>query len=204
MSLRSKKMNGYIGNFESSFLSCEKDTEEIVKRLFITSRPYSDMLKRLLVINTKDCMDDLDNQVYEETLRNMSVKDLIDKGYIRFKPKLGMQENEEVRSYLVITFDNFTPNATNPYYRDCTIMIDVICHTDYWELTNYRQRPLKIMGYTDGILNGSRLSGIGTLNFLGASELVLTEELSGYCLVYSATHGVDDAIPVEDEFADEE
>lgn len=204
MSLRSKKMNGYIGNFESSFLSCEKDTEEIVKRLFITSRPYSDMLKRLLVINTKDCMDDLDNQVYEETLRNMSVKDLIDKGYIRFKPKLGMQENEEVRSYLVITFDNFTPNATNPYYRDCTIMIDVICHTDYWELTNYRQRPLKIMGYADGILNGSRLSGIGTLNFLGASELVLTEELSGYCLVYSATHGVDDAIPVEDEFADEE
>jgi len=204
MSLRSKKMNGYIGNFESSFLSCEKDTEEIIKRLFITSRPYSDMLKRLLVINTKDCMDDLDNQVYEETLRNMSVKDLIDKGYIRFKPKLGMQENEEVRSYLVITFDNFTPNATNPYYRDCTIMIDVICHTDYWELTNYRQRPLKIMGYADGILNGSRLSGIGTLNFLGASELVLTEELSGYCLVYSATHGVDDAIPVEDEFADEE
>lgn len=204
MSLRSKKMNGYIGNFESSFLSCEKDTEEIVKRLFITSRPYSDMLKRLLVINTKDCMDDLDNQVYEETLRNMSVKDLIDKGYIRFKPKLGMQENEEVRSYLVITFDNFTPNATNPYYRDCTIMIDVICHTDYWELTNYRQRPLKIMGYVDGILNGSRLSGIGTLNFLGASELVLTEELSGYCLVYSATHGIDDAIPVEDEFADEE
>ena len=39
----------------------------------------------------------------------MSVSELIDKGYIRFKPKLGMQENEEVKSYLIITFDVPSP-----------------------------------------------------------------------------------------------
>ena len=78
-------------------------------------------------------------------------------------------------------------------------MIDVICHTRYWDLGNFQQRPLKICGIIDGILNGARLSGIGTLDFLGASELVLNEDLSGYCLMYSATHGNDDNIPEEEE-----
>ena len=34
--------------FQSSFLSCEKDTEIILRKLFVESRPYSDDLKRLL------------------------------------------------------------------------------------------------------------------------------------------------------------
>jgi hypothetical protein len=34
----------------SSFLSCEKDTEIILRKLFVESRPYSDILKRLLVV----------------------------------------------------------------------------------------------------------------------------------------------------------
>jgi len=41
----------------SSFLSCEKDTEIILRKLFISSQPYSDILKRLLVIQAKDCLD---------------------------------------------------------------------------------------------------------------------------------------------------
>ena len=44
-------------DLKSSFLSCEKDTDTILRKLFIESRPYSDMLKRLLVISTKDCLD---------------------------------------------------------------------------------------------------------------------------------------------------
>ena len=31
----------------SSFLSCEKDFETILKKLFVTSKPYSDVLKKL-------------------------------------------------------------------------------------------------------------------------------------------------------------
>ena len=38
----------------SSFLSCEKDAETIIKKLFVSSKPFSDDLKRLLIINTKD------------------------------------------------------------------------------------------------------------------------------------------------------
>ncbi len=197
--MRGSKMNGFVGEFKSSFLSCEKDTETIIKKLFVDSRPYSDELKRLLLINTKDCLLDRTNPTYLEKIKNTSVADLRKNQYIKTSPKLSMGENEEVKSYILITFDNFSPNRTNDYFRDCIIEIDIICHTDYWDLEGFAIRPIKIAGYIDGILNNSKLSGIGTLNFLSCNEIVLNQELSGYCLMYSATHGNDDIIEGSDE-----
>jgi len=191
--MRGSRMNGYIGEFKSSFLSCEKDTETIIKKLFVDSRPYSDYLKRLLLINTPDCLDDMTNPKYLDIIKKTSIQDLRNKGYLRFEPKLFMGENEEVKSYIRFSFDHFTPSK-NLEFRDCIIEIDIICHPEYWDIGNFRQRPIKIAGYIDGILNKSKLSGIGTLNFAGMNELVLDENLAGYCLMYTATHGSDDYI----------
>lgn len=179
----------------SSFLSCEKDTETILKKLFVESRPYSDELKRLLVINTKDCLDDTTNPTYIEKIQSMSVAKLREEGYIKLEPKIKFPEHEEIKAYMIVSFDNFTPNKNNPQFRDCTVSFDIICHTDFWDIGNYRLRPVKIVGYIDGILNESKLSGIGTLNFLGCNQLILDENLSGYSLSYRAIHGSDDQIP---------
>lgn len=183
----------------SSFLSCEKDLSSILKRLFIESEPYGEKLERLLVINTKDCLDNQDSEVIKQKLEEINLHTLIDKGYVKIAPKIRMPEHEEIKSYIIISFDNFTPNMTNPYYRDCTVNFDIICHTDYWDIGDYRVRPLTIAGYIDGILNECHLSGIGTFNFIGCNELVLNEDLSGYTLSYRAIHGNDDYLePVEE------
>ena len=195
--MRGSRMNGYQGEFQSSFLSCEKDTEAIIKKLFVESRPYSDLLKRLLVNNTKDCLNDMTNPKYLEILKNTSVQDLHDKGYLRFSPKIELGENEEVKSYIRISYDHFTPSK-NPQFRDCIVERDIICHPEYWDLGNYRQRPIKIAGYIDGILNNNKLSGIGTLQFAGCNEIILDENLAGYCLMYMAVHGSDDYIEEEE------
>ena len=186
-------------DIKSSFLSCEKDYETIMKKLFIESRPFSDILKRLLVIETKDCLDNLDNEEYKKIINEMSINKLLDKGYIRTAPIIKLPEHEEVKSYILIGFDNFSPDFNNPQFRDCTVSFDIICNTDYWDIGDYRQRPLKICGYIDGILNRARLSGIGTLNFIGCKKIVLDEKLSGYTLMYEATHGSDDWIANGDE-----
>lgn len=183
--------------FNSSFLSCQKDIETILRKLFIESKPYSDYLKRLLIINTEDCLD-TDNHIYNEQIKK-SLKEIIDEGYISFIPKIKFGEHEKVKSYLVISIDNFSSNSTNPYYRDCTVNFDIICHTDYWDIGDYQVRPLKIVGYIDGILNECKLSGIGTFNFLGCNQLLLNQELSGYTLSYRAVHGNDDKLPPEGE-----
>jgi hypothetical protein len=178
---------------KSSFYSCEKDAETIIKKLFVSSKPYSDELKRLLVINTKDCLDK-SNQNYQKIIENTSLKELIEGNYITLVPKLKLKEHEDVKSYIIMTFDNFSP-TTNPEYRDCIVSFDIICHTDYWDLGDYALRPLKIAGIIDGILDECRLSGIGTFQFLGLNQLILNENLSGYTLLFQAVHGNDDEIP---------
>ena len=182
-------------DFTSSFLSCEKDLESILRKLFVESQPYSNQLKKLLVINTKDCLDNKTSQVYNNAIKDMSLAKLREEGYIKIEPKIKMPEHEDIKSYLVISFDNFRTNIKNPQFRDCNVYIDVLCHTDYWDLGGFRVRPLKICGYIDGILNNARLSGIGTFQFSGCNELVLDETLSGYTLSYEAIHGTDDVLP---------
>lgn len=183
-------------NFKSTFLSCETDQETIWRRLFIESRPYSDKLKRLLVLNTADCLDDTQVQ-YQEIIDGMNLQDLKDRQYLKNVPKLEFGEHEEVKAYILLEFDDFIPTS-NPQYRDCTITFSIICHLDYWELDDYKLRPYQIAGYIDGILNGTKLSGIGTLQFMGASEIVMNEYLGGIVLRYIATHSnADDSVNLD-------
>lgn len=173
-------------NFSSTFLSCAKDQELIWRKLLVDSKPYSDKLKKLLIVNTPNCLDPSQEQ-YQRTINKYTVNDMIDDGYIKVIPKLTFGEHEEVKSYVLLEFDDFVP-TDNPQYRDCVISFSIICHLDYWNMDDYKLRPWEIAGYIDGILNNERLSGIGTLQFLGASQLVLSEYLGGVSLRYLATH----------------
>lgn len=186
-----------LSQFKTSFLSVGKDTETILKKLFIQSGPHSEHLKRLLIINAKDCLSNTESQAYKMAIKK-SVKEIIDEGYIKLIPKIEFEEHAEVKAYILISYDNFMM-TDNPEFRDCTVNFDIICHTDYWDIGNYEVRPLKIAGYIDGILNETRLSGIGTFNFLGCNQIILNEELSGYTLSYRAVHGTDDRFPAREE-----
>lgn len=183
----------------SSFLSCEKDTETIIRRLFIDNQPYSNELKRLLIINNPDCLQDKTNPEYIKVINDISISDMIKKGYIELDPKLKFHEHEEIRSFICISYDNFVTNPTNPKFRDCTINFDIICNYDQWNLGNFQQRPYKIAGYIDGLLNNTRLSGIGKLEFVAATDIPLPSEWGGITMMYRAVHGSDDQIPPEEE-----
>jgi hypothetical protein len=49
---------------------------------------------------------------------------------IRIVPKISIDSS--VLTYIIISFDNFVPNDTNPEFRDNIISIDIICHLDKW------------------------------------------------------------------------
>lgn len=176
----------------NSFLSCSKDMQTIIRRLFVESKPYSDDLKKLLVLNQEDCLTS-NNPQYRKVIEDYSVKKLLDEGYVRIIPKLPLDEHNQKQSYIIIEFDDFVPTK-NPEFRDCYITFTVICNLDAWKMDDYTLRPHTICGYIDGILNDSKLSGIGRLQFIGASEVVLDERLAGVLLRYQATHSSDDYI----------
>lgn len=177
-------------DFQASFLSSEKDMETILKKLFVESRPYSNILKRLLIIDQPDCLDSSQTE-YQKLIDNYSIHKMKEDGYILVIPRIEQLIHDNFKSHVLIEFDDFVP-TDNTHYRDCTISFTIVCPLVKWELDDYKLRHLQIAGYIDGILNNSKLSGIGTLQFMGASQIVLDEEHGGMIIRYIATHGNDD------------
>ena len=185
-------------SISSSFLNCEKDLELIIRKLFVENKPYSEILKRLLVINQKDCLDNTTSEVYKRILQDMSLKKMREEGYIQLDPSFKMEESPQRKSHLYISLQNIIPNPINPQYRDYIIQFDIMCPPQDWDLGNYRLRPFKIAGYIDGILNGSKLNNIGKIQFLACKELNLDENFSGYTLAYYVTGNVEEDKKVND------
>ena len=162
---------------KSSFLSMEKDMEIITSKMMKNER-----LKKLLYYNTKDCLNRPD-------LTDEQNVELFGKN-IKLVPKLYVDGS--VQNYIIVSFDNFTKNATNPEFRDNIIEFDIICHFDQWQLKDFQLRPYRIAAEIDSVFDGQHLTGIGELEFLGANQMILTDEYAGLCLMYAAIHGEED------------
>ena len=162
---------------KSSFLSAEKDMNIIVHMIM-----KNDRLKKMLHYTTRDCLSK-PNLTEDETL------DLFGKN-IKIVPKLYVDGS--VLNYIIVSFDNFTPNATNTEFRDNIVEFDIICHFDQWHMRDFELRPYKIAAELDSMFNEKRLTGIGKLEFLGANQMILTDEYAGLCVMYQAIHGDED------------
>ena len=161
---------------KSSFLSVEKDTGIIINEILKNNR-----LKKLLYYTTSDAMEK-PNLTEDQSLSLLGTN-------IKIVPKLYVDSS--VLNYILINFDNFTPSE-NPEFRDNTIQFDIICHFDQWNLRDYALRPYKIAGEIDSMFNLKKLTGIGYLEFMGATQIVLTDEFAGLCLMYRTVHGGED------------
>lgn len=160
----------------SSFLSIEKDMNIIINKMF-----ENDRLKKLLYYNTKDCLN-------KPKLTEEQTLSLINK-QIKMVPKLYVDKS--VLNYIIISFDNFTPSA-NPEFRDNIVEFDIICHFDQWQMNDFKLRPYRIAAEIDMLFNNQKMTGIGELQFLGANQVILTDEFAGLCLMYQAVHGEED------------
>lgn len=161
---------------KSSFLSMEKDTGIIINEILKNNR-----LKKLLYYTTSDAMEK-PNLTEDESLSLLGTN-------IKIVPKLYVDGS--VLNYVLINFDNFIPSE-NPEFRDNTIQFDIICHFDQWNLKDYALRPYKIAGEIDSMFNLKKLTGIGYLEFIGATQIVLSDEFAGLCLMYRTVHGGED------------
>lgn len=162
---------------KSSFLSTEKDMSLIVNLILKNQN-----LKKMLHYTTRDCLSKPDLTEDESlALFNKNIK-MVPKLYI----------DNSVLNYLIITFDNFAMNKTNPEFRDNIIEFDIICHFDQWTMRDFQLRPYRIAAELDSMLSGRHLTGIGTLQFLGAVQENYTDEFGGICLMYTAIHGEED------------
>ena len=174
---------------KSSFLSAEKDMNIIVDRMM-----KNDRLKKMLYYTSRDCLSKprlTDEQTIEMFGKN-----------IKIVPKLYVDGS--VLNYIIVSFDNFTRNGNNPEFRDNIIEFDIICHFDQWHMKDFELRPYKIAAELDTMFNDQRLTGIGKLEFLGANQMILTDEYAGLCVMYQAIHGEEDKKGMPNPADDEE
>lgn len=167
---------------ESSFLILEKDFARIVEKILQNPR-----LLKLLHYRTSDALI-RPNLTTSEKIALIGNE-------IKIVPKLDI--DKECPIYMIISFDNFTPNANNPLFRDCTVNFDILCHPDHWNLGNYQLRPYKIAGEIDAMFNMQKMTGIGELQFMGANNLVLNDQLMGLTMIYRSVQSTEDVLPVE-------
>ena len=161
---------------KSSFLSTEKDMGIIVNMIMKNER-----LKKMLYYTSKNCLTQ-PNLTEDETLSLFGKQ-------IKIVPKLYVDGS--VLNYIIVSFDNFTLSG-NPQFRDNIIEFDIICHFDQWQMKDFELRPYKIAAELDSMFNNKHLTGIGELQFLGANQMILTDEFAGICLMYQAVHGEED------------
>ena len=161
---------------KSSFLSVEKDYSIIIQHMIANER-----LQKLLYYNTKDALQ-------RDKVPNEGIQELLEKN-IRIVPKIHI--NNEVATYIVVTLDDFSP-SDNPEYRDNIIVFDIICNLEQWALKDFQLRPLKIAGELDFMFNNKKLTGIGTLEFVSANQMILNADYAVLTLIYRTYHGEED------------
>ena len=87
-------------------------------------------------------------------------------------------------SYVLAVFDNFTINPNNPDFKLTRIRFDVVCPYTEWIINENTLRPYLIMAEIDDMFNQAKLSGIGNLQFIHSTPLVLSPQLAGYSMYY--------------------
>ena len=162
---------------ESSFLSAEKDMGIISVNLLKNER-----IKRLLYYSTPDALD-------RDCLTEEQSIGLFNKN-IKLVPKIYVED--ELRNYVLVRFRNFLPNQTNPEFRNNIIEFDILCPYEQWGLKDFQLRPYRIAAEIDSMFNNKHLTGIGTLEFNGADQMILNDHFAGICLIYKAIHGEED------------
>lgn len=160
----------------SSFLSVEKDLDIIISKICQNQR-----LLKLLYYNVP-------NALAQPALSDDQLEEVI-KNNIKIVPKTYVED--EYHNYLIIKFDNFLIGS-NPEFRNNTIEFDILCNYENWQLDGYALRPIKIMAEIDSMFNGARLTGAGLTEFGGATDIIATDQMAGYCIFFNVIHGGED------------
>lgn len=172
---------------KSSFLSVEKDLALIFQKLTESQR-----LLKLLYYPQRDCLKAPD-------LTRQQIENLLNK-QIRIVPTFPLMNEQTGEldptcpNFMIVEFDTFVQNASNPEFRNNTIKFDILCDPEQWNLGNFALRPYRIAGEIDSLFNKKKLTGIGETYFVSANELILGPKMMGLTLTYIVIHGVEDQI----------
>lgn len=69
------------------------------------------------------------------------------------------------------------------------IRVNVVCNVDHWRLVDNKIRPLALADRVIELLEGKKFSISNPLHFDTLEELIITKQMTGYALIFTATDG---------------
>lgn len=165
---------------KSALLGMPKDAALIMNRILKNQN-----VLKLLRYNTRDWQS-------KPLVTSDMIKEMFETQQISSIPKLKIDRPE--KTYLRLIYGTMVRNQTNPEYRDNTFGIDIICHYDNWDLGDFEERPYRIAGEIDSMLDKTHLTGIGLLEFVSCTPYIYNEEFAGVTLTYLAIRGNEDKV----------
>jgi hypothetical protein len=157
----------------NNFLDIGYNLKKILNRIL-----KNDNLIKLLYYNVPDATS-------QPTLSNAQKVALVN-DYIKLVPKI--PKDIELKNYLIINMDQFSPIEDEYNFRTFMLNFDVLCHAEYWIMDDYMLRPFKILHELDSMFNNSKLDSMGPSVFTNATQIVLNEELMGYSIFFRITN----------------
>ena len=103
---------------------------------------------------------------------------------IRITPDVDFTKMTE--AFIVITIPTFELDA-NIDFTSVTVAIDVLCPASKWLIDDICPRPFKIMESIEEELEGSRVTGIGTMNLVGGDMTVPYAGITDHQMVFEVT-----------------
>lgn len=169
------KTNSYLEkNFAFPFQSISRNQEQIFYKLFEEVPGWGEILKRLMIIDKPDCLDTSQLQ-YKKIVSEYSLKRLKDDTYIVLNPGVKLENHDEAKVHVYFSFGNAVPSVTNPEYKVITLTVQVLCDLEIWELEDFKIRPWEITSMIVGILDKSKLSNVGSVEYIGSEQNLYTE-----------------------------
>ena len=122
-----------------------------------------------------------DANPFSKEKENVDGTDLLHKQII-IVPKI--PEDGVECSFIIVVFDQYTINPSNPDFKLCRIRFDVVCPFSEWVINADNLRPYLLMQEIDSMFNQAKLNGLGNLQFTHSTPLVLSPQMGGYSMYY--------------------
>lgn len=100
-------------------------------------------------------------------------------------PRVGTREDS--RSTIAVYVPSAKGISGNTEYRNVTIAIDVFVPLTHWIIKDSNLRPFAIMGEIQKSLRDKTINGLGKISGGDFDLTLLTDEMSGYRLVFNIT-----------------
>lgn len=136
--------------------------------------------QELLMLLENTDKDPLNKAKHPETLDGLKFLHKL----IRVVPLLQADE-QSTKSKIVLLFDSGSVSSINPDNENLSLLVEVLCPFEEWNIGGDSLRPFAIMAEIRKSIQDKRINGLGEIRYEGFSLSTLTDEMGAYTMRFS-------------------